>query len=1507
MWTLHKSDTIKTNITTNMNTNIHLYIGDTEVEFAEKPEILYTYQMDELTNPTVVKNSFSKTITVKGTKSNNHLFGHYWNVERLQLGGDDNVSNIYFNASKKMNFQLFVDTELYESGYVKLDEIRRIGKDYEYDITLYGGLGDFFYNLSINDDGNQKKLSDLNFNEDIDFTINLNTVKEAWKSLKDNNEDKWQLINFMPAYNGLPEDFDNKKMVIDTSSTNLKKQKTEDNKTYTTKNGWTLAELPEEMSEWETRDLRSYNQRPCIRMKEIINACCQPENNGGYEVQLDEDFFNQDNAYWQNTWLSLPMIQNLEYDNAEQIIDNATLMTATTEGNTEGYMYQPLTFDMGEFPSTVVSSINATVSINCDIGGDVYTSYKWFWNVGGDSYHTNWACYGSLFCQLLAFNGDTVVGASKAYNLTTPIRHDGKLWYGDNSNYSGGHSFTPYLNKPIVNLLGYFHNGYFTKENKTDKSFILFTIDGLTTNVTDLKMCYYWGASKDKLKQAGQAYSLFSKSKEVSWAEQEVGIGKRSDAQYMTMTLHNHNLKAVLGAKVGRTGTEVTKNLILATESSPCDYLLSYCKMFGLYFSKSPHEKKINIQTRKSFYDRDNITDISNDIDYSKNVTITPISFGSKWVEFNQEQDETQYSKDYQTVKGITYGCKVLNTGYEFDSEKVQLLENNVIKSGVEGLEKSKYFTCYNNDDKVRPFFGYGMKYQLYNGNDSIEISGSNSLGSNLLGINEDSNLKYYDLFPKVQFHDKSNKPTDGNNCLVFFSGFKNLTSERANPVTYILTDDSYYQTQLNESTPCWLFVSGNKDLNGKPIARTLDEIPVFERYLTDSNGTTVKKSLDFGTAQELYIPKYGITEDVNIYSNFWKTYLEDLYNVNTKILTVYVRLKDKVGYNLLKQFYWFENAIWRINKITDWNIGLEGTTKVEYVKVQDLNNYTSITQKKKNVIKITASKYNVDSNGETININLTTNNGGDWRLTTNNNNLILSSNKGTGNSTIQLTIPQTNTPSTPLYYTITAIDNEGNTSTINIRQSYSNETQFSVTPNSLIVPYNGGNYDVQFEWTNQGNNEITEYSVMGDINANVTINGYNASISVTENKDINSVIGGEVLFINDLYSGKVGIEQIPQQLTFGKEGGEYEFTFNYNKEVSYDNLPSWAIMKDNKITVLENYYEIGRTATIKIYNKDSFAYMELNQKAGKPQNENLVTPTILIFGKDGGLQYLNIQIPNTWVLTKVGDWFTTNISNGYGASIVGVECGANGGNTRNGTITITDLVTGKEYNVIVRQSGETTGRELFVTPTKIETDYNGGEFDVTVIFDNRNGDNVTIDAKEWLTWTDLIWVGDIATTKVKVPVSNYGETKTYVLTFKSSIGNVDVEVIQSGVEPRLTISKDKLFFTSSGGTESINITSNVRWDIETEDEWVSVKPLNGSYGTTSVTIEVEENNTSSDRYGYIYVRDVNTGNFKQIIVYQEKFVETLTISPSSIVFDAEGGTATVTITSNTDWIIELN
>ena len=1490
--------------------DLHLYIGNREVEFHSNPEILYTYQTDELNNPTIVKNSFSKTITIYGSSANNQLFGHFWNVERLQVNGGDG-SGVYFNASKKMPFALYIGNEIYEQGYVKLDEVRRVDGNYEYDITLFGGLGDFFYNLSINDDGNEMKLSDLNFAENVDFTINIDTVKEAWTALENGTNGKWQTINFMPAYNGLPDDFDSNKIIINTKGTNLTKTKAEDGKNYKTKNDYVLGTLPDEMTEWETRDLRSYLQRPCIRMKEVVKACCDPVNNGGYEVVLDSDFFNENNPYWEKTWLTLPMIQALEYDSGEQALEGAKLIASETTGDTEGYMYQDLDFDMGEYPNSVPSNISlkATIDINLKYEN---TSYIWFWNWNGNSYHSGWWCVGSLFCQLLAFNGDTVVGASQVYNLTTPIRHNGKLYYGDNADYDGGHKYTPYMGKPINNILGTFKSNGFTRENASTPAVLHFVISGLTTNVTSVKMCYYWGASKDKIKKASRAFYLFDRTYSNGWVSQAYNSHYSTNPADANMVIKTSNLKAVLGGTIGRTGTEVTKSLILNTEASPADYLLSYCKMFGLYFTKDVYENKIYIETRKSFYNRDEVINLEELVDYSKGVNISPIAFDTKWVQFSQEKDETQFSSNYLTTKGIDYGCKVLNTGYEFNSEKKELLEENVIKSGIEGLERSKYFVAYNNDDKVRPWFGYGLKYNLYNGDDTIEVNGTNAAGSKIMGINEGEGMKYYDLFPKLQFHDADNSPTDGNNCLVFFSGVKNLSSGRTNPINYYLTDDCYWQSELNEGTPCWFFTTSDTDVYEKPAARKINSIPVFERYLTDSGGNRVKKSLDFGSPQELFIPSYSITDEVNIYNNFWKTYLEDLYDINTRILTAWVRIVGQPNPNWLRKFYWFENSIWRINKITDWNVGSYDTTKVEFVKVQNVGDYTSITQTKSNSIKLTASKYNVNPNGERVTLDLTTLNEGSWFIKGSDNGLIFSKTNGTGSQQLSVTIPQTKTPATNTPYYITAVDDEGNMSNITINQGYNGETQLTVKPTNLIVPSIGGLYDIDFEWINQGNNNIENCSVSGDIKVEVVVDGFDGDLTVKENTENNN-ISGKVRFYNSDFDAEIGIDQLAERVDFTKDGGSVDMIFNYNSNLTFLNLPYWLSVSkvsdmEYRLTAIPNYYESARQGTITVSNGVNTADFRAFQEVGEApaQDTPKISPNSLYFGEIGGTQYLSINIPNTWVITEGLDWISLNMNNGDGNSIVGVIASANEGNTRSGIIKVRDVVSGIEYDVYVTQVGATSTRSFTINPSHINVPKEGGTYSVTVNYEGRNGDYVSLSGSG-LTWTDLKWEGDTATLTVTVGANTTTQMKDLVLTFTTAIGSFDLTMEQYPSAENVTLEKPIVNFDDGGGEDTSPFESNVPWVATVSDTWITVNPTEGEEGYYSLKIVTDPNPSIEPRTGYVWIDSKGTGErLATITVNQDGLVEVITVNPTTIVFDAEGGTATFTINSNTSWNITL-
>ena len=104
-----------------MRTEIELYLGDEAVEFNADPKILFNYKITDATNPTAIKNSFSKSVTINGTPTNNDIFGNIWDLSRVQ-NYEGNIRT-GFNPQKKTPFTIYVDGNIYESGYAKLDSI----------------------------------------------------------------------------------------------------------------------------------------------------------------------------------------------------------------------------------------------------------------------------------------------------------------------------------------------------------------------------------------------------------------------------------------------------------------------------------------------------------------------------------------------------------------------------------------------------------------------------------------------------------------------------------------------------------------------------------------------------------------------------------------------------------------------------------------------------------------------------------------------------------------------------------------------------------------------------------------------------------------------------------------------------------------------------------------------------------------------------------------------------------------------------------------------------------------------------------------------------------------------------------------------------------------------------------------------------------------------------------------------------------------------------------------
>lgn len=306
-----------------MRRKVYLYIAGKLADLDDSSFLLMNYTQDDLSNPTVIKNSFSQQVTLKGTPANNDIFGHLFRLDRVtDLSGSE--SGIGFDVLRKTSFQIFDDLgHVLESGYIKLDSVSRAGAQVEYTITMYGGLGSFFYNLTYREDGEKKALSDLIFKgiDGTDVTAfgidpGESFMSDAWYYLRTGSfadANYWNIINFAPCYNGFPEDFDADKAVYsftpDFFFDNVLNGVNVDGTFYTKKDGTNsiLLSLGAEYTEWEVRDLRWYLQRPVVSVKAILAALSDPRNNGGYELVLDPVFFKDGNRLYES-WVTLPLI-----------------------------------------------------------------------------------------------------------------------------------------------------------------------------------------------------------------------------------------------------------------------------------------------------------------------------------------------------------------------------------------------------------------------------------------------------------------------------------------------------------------------------------------------------------------------------------------------------------------------------------------------------------------------------------------------------------------------------------------------------------------------------------------------------------------------------------------------------------------------------------------------------------------------------------------------------------------------------------------------------------------------------------------------------------------------------------------------------------------------------------------------------------------------------------------------------------------------------------------------
>ena len=911
---------------------MELYIGGILADTDGESLVVMNYSFEDLQSPAAVKNSYSNTVKLKGTPNNNRIFGECFRADRTNAHADGGTG-AGFNPSVRTPFAIYSGVgEVLESGYAKLDSVKRDGADIEYSVTLYGGLGSFLYSLMYDGDGDKLTLADLDYmgtsdpDGEFDFTISKETVENAWEALRSGSgSDMWRAVNFAPCYNGVPDsDFSADRAVVRPGDVGLPALRTEGETSYGTgTGGFCMVNLSSEHDEWAVKDLRSYMQRPVLSVRAFIRAVCDPSNNGGYEVDVSD--LDGGRLPELDAWMTLPMLTSLNSDPQDSFTFIRRL-DSDYVGEYDGTRMPFGTKMSASFDINLLATFpgHEGVSLSFDDllnhrGVAVFVQAVADYGSGSDPRgsgdETGWGGIKAIISPLQSPAGMTPSEFAEALGLPWRGELDDEYVIGDLHEQSPGVFGVCEATGSELPLLP-----------------ISLSVDSWMCDRIKIRMqCYYYVYDEQTRHPSG---ILGGGTQMMAVDYDSGGVQTPKDTVSAERTYMQEAAPAEFSfeaAPAARSGSRISKRILLGGLGTPADYLLSFCKMFGLVMAFDGMERKVTIMQRGTFF-RDSVTDASGRIDLSREMEIEPFAFAAKYYDFALEGSGGAFEERYLADYGREYGMQRVNTGYGFDAENVEVLSGLSFRAAATVLEYGKYWNMVSDPSGTMlpsVFLDTGNTYTLYDNEGNSEDYTVPCPPYDAVVRYYNGRYRGYDIqgAAKPQFHDAEGKPCGGEGVLLYLSGFARYES-------FKLSDDSGAMAVLNEGEACWDLTPGG----GLTV-------PVFSGFLTGGDGTEVTASLDMGVPSETGIPGLSYPAEATVYARYWKDYITDRYSVDNKVMKCRADLRGlKPGQELLRGFWWFEDSLWVLNSVSGYALGSDELAECEFVQVRDVSAYTRET-----------------------------------------------------------------------------------------------------------------------------------------------------------------------------------------------------------------------------------------------------------------------------------------------------------------------------------------------------------------------------------------------------------------------------------------------------------------------------------------------------------------------------------------------------------------------------------
>ena len=966
---------------------IQLYFEDQKVDLTENLEIPMTYENIDLGAPEATLNNYSKTVTIYGTPSNNKLLGSIYRFDKSILEGDSLVG-VTFDPNKRVEYTLLNNGVLFDRGYFKLDKINVKNRQVSYDLTLYGGLGNFFYSLLYAEDGSDLNLGSLYYgidgmtkNEENTkplFEYNKDFVNTAWNNRMSDylfghipDTDSRKMFCPIPTYSGYYDDFKSDTILYDTKWFNdeaWKDKIVDSDKTYTTKKRWIKIQTPRELTEWEIGDIRSHYQRLGIRLKNIYEAIKNPENNGGFTVD-DSKVQDIEKQYIENGYL---MLNRFDYEDINSTYIDTTIDLQVDRVPQAKYSYDYATtqkFDVSDYlnPNGLVNILPELYVEGSGIPDYILLNRCWvkgWWTMYGSN--GGWLAkpstklyvylnYQYFFAVTYDERGNIETVSDVYFYSGNSAGTDMQLDYPCKAFYENVKADIEAQIKSMFNL--YSHNVRFnytfenagydleTQSTSTQKKYLgKKTIPiqvPLTKNSKRMRIYtgvifgYYYRYVKDanSIKQyTGNACYAYNEKFTQNW--QCTSVANISNSTNARSAIYDGDFSDEGDRHV------LNKAAIFADTPSPYDFLLSLGKMFNWKFEQDILNSKIMIYSSKNYYN--GVTRlIEEDLDRSV-YNIIPCTAEYKCYDFGHELPDT-YAKNLWNLKyNENYGQHHLKTSYEFSKEHHNIHEDSEFQTVIPWKLTSVYF---NPEQYGWPKSTLGSTFTATLWNDEGDTKETRYTG--FIGLTKIPEGKTkisqnkQDVFAKVCCFDKDNSSVDISKAIVYFDSYRTYTQDSAIyqlsdniPICKELCDQNCYYYNYG-----WSSFASMNSVEERVTAIKIGKIPVFSNkffYINENYFGTYETPL---TDTNLVEDKTNTYPSHNLFELCFKFQFEDLYNKNNKVLNIKYRLREHPK-AAMRKFYYFDNATWILNKIDNYTPGFNNFTNCQFIKIQDKNNY---------------------------------------------------------------------------------------------------------------------------------------------------------------------------------------------------------------------------------------------------------------------------------------------------------------------------------------------------------------------------------------------------------------------------------------------------------------------------------------------------------------------------------------------------------------------------------------